>query len=120
MEHVSQWLDQFLGTPGALRAVVVGLLLSWSATQALKFLPRLRALTPSSKRLMVRGMSFVFAAAPVFLMWPGPWLPRLFGALVTGLCAPTAYTCTVRIVYHFWPWLELKLSASPKKPKGAK
>jgi hypothetical protein len=30
-----------------------------------------------------------------------------------GLTAPAVYSGGVRVLYHYWPWLEPKLSAQP-------
>lgn len=109
-------LDAFLATPGPLRAVLFGLLLSWGGTQMAKFSPRLRCMALVDHRLATRLLAFALAYVPVAWLWPGPWSVRLLAAVTTGLCAPMAYTIAVRAAYHFWPWLEPRLSARPSEP----
>lgn len=113
--HIIDWLDHFLATPGALRAMAFALLLSWSGTQALKFLPALRAMAPPAQRIAVRALAGALALAAVLAMWPAGWLERLLVGLTTALCSPAAYTIAVRVAYHFWPWLEPKMSATPTR-----
>lgn len=118
MTSIIDWLDHFLATPGALRAVAFGLLLSWSGTQALKFLPPLRNLGPTTIRLVVRAMAGVLALVAVLALWPAGWMERLLVGLTTALCSPTAYTIAVRVAYHWWPWLEPRMSATPTQARG--
>jgi hypothetical protein len=42
---------------------------------------------------------------------------EIFLALAVGLTAPAVYSGGVRVLFHYWPWLEPKISAQPVPPK---
>lgn len=115
VDHAIHAANAFLSEPNALRAVLFGLLISWSGSQALKFLPSMVRLNGEAHRQAVQFLAFTLAYVPVALLWPGPWSIRLLAAVTTGLCAPTAYSLVVRILYHYFPWLEPRLSAKPQE-----
>lgn len=112
--HAVHETNAFLSTPSALRAVLFGLLLSWSTSQVLKFLPSLMAMSDPTHKVVVRWLAFCLAYFPVVMLWPGSFAERMLAGVITGLCAPTAYALLARALYHFFPWLEARMSAKPQ------
>lgn len=121
MQQFIEWFNSFLTQPSPLRAVMFGLLLSWGGTQYLKkrgleLMRRwLDELDDESHRTVIRAIAFMLAWTPVYLMWPAIEITeRALAAGVTAVCAPYAYSFFTAIAFHFFPWLEPKLSARPK------
>lgn len=113
------WLtvaERFLGHPGALRAILAGVVTSWVATQGWKYHPLLIELDADTAKWWTRVLAFAFGAGPVLCLWPEPGLPRWIFAAIVGLAAPVIYTIAMRIVYRVWPWLEPHVSARPTPP----
>jgi hypothetical protein len=117
-------INTFLSEPSAARAVAFGLALSWGGTQIIKKRgPKplrlwLLMLDDVDTRLVLRTLAFALAWVPVFLLWPAPSIvERTLAAGVTAVCAPTAYTLIARIAYHYFPWLEPKVSSNATAPK---
>lgn len=122
MQDAIEWFNGFLAQPSPLKAVMFGLLLSWGGTQWLKKrgLTVLRhfldELDDESHKVVLRAIAFLLAWCPVFALWPADALERGLAAGVTAVCAPYTYSFITAIAYHFFPWLEPKLSARPRDP----
>jgi hypothetical protein len=104
---------QFIATlPPQFWAPVAGLLISWFGTQAIKFqLPD--NLPDPRHRRAIRGAATLLGAIPTYALWPTHDATAAIWALLVGLASPTLYVYAMRILYHFYPWLEGKMSARP-------
>ena len=96
-----------------VRAVLVALVISWNVTQIVKNAPHLVALPESGRRLVTRGIAFALAAIPCALLWRPISAEGFAVATAVGLAAPVIYTYGARVLYHYFPWLEPKMSAAP-------
>ena len=120
MEKYIQMVETFLVQPSASRAVLFGLIAAWCGTHVIKrnskMLRRwLDELDDDSHRVVVRCLAFLMAWVPVALLWPAESLTeRFLAAGVTAISAPYAYSLFTTIAFHFWPWLEPKMSARPR------
>lgn len=110
-----EWINTFAGwlSRAEVRAVLIALIISWNGTQLVKNCPGLTCLDEGERRFWTRVIAFVFAALPAFLLWPGGFPEDLLVAIATGLGSPAIYTYGARILYHYFPWLEPKMSAAP-------
>lgn len=94
-----------------LRAVLVGLIVSWNGTQIIKNAPSLVAKAELVRRWNTRAIAFLLGWLPTAALWPGHWHERALIGVAVGLAAPTIYTYGARVLYHYFPWLEAKMSA---------
>lgn len=113
MQQWLDWIGNVLGQPGALRAVAVALVISWNGTQFAKNAPWLGRMSEGERRPMIQLIAFVLAFVPAALLWPEPGTPRWVLAVAIGYASPLGYRIAARVLYHFWPWLEPKMSACP-------
>lgn len=111
-------IEKFLTEESALRAVVFALAMSWGGTQWFKHRKAVKTLDSQTYRITVQAVAFTFAWVPVARLWPGETDERFLAAGVTAVCAPFTYTLIARVAYHFFPWLEQKMSAQPKPKDG--
>lgn len=109
------WINTFAGWLALpeVRAILVALIISWNGTQIVKNAPQLTSMPEAGRRLSTRTIAFALAAIPALLLWPGAFPENALMAAATGLAAPTIYTYGARILYHYFPWLEPKMSAVP-------
>lgn len=112
--HWLDWIGNVLGTPGALRALLVALVISWSLTQFIKTAPWITRKPEPQRRTLTNLIAFALGFAPAWLLWPERGIVAGVLATAIGAASPTAYKLAVRTLYHFWPWLEPKLSAAPR------
>lgn len=113
------WINTFaawLARP-EVRAILVGLIVSWNATQIVKNAPSLVRLPEPQHRAWTRLIAFLVGAAPTAVLWPGEPAERALIAAAVGLASPAIYTAGVRVLYHYFPWLEVKMSANPAVSK---
>lgn len=110
-----EWITTFAGwlARAEVRAVLIALIISWNGTQLVKNAPGLVALEDGRRRLSTRTIAFALGFMPAFALWPGGHIEAVLVAAATGLAAPTIYTYGARILYHYFPWLEIKMSAVP-------
>ena len=94
-----------------VRAVLVGLIVSWNGTQIVKNAPSLVGKPEPARRWSTRGIAFLLGLFPTALLWPGYIHERVLIGVAVGLAAPTIYTYGARVLYHYFPWLEAKMSA---------
>lgn len=100
-----------------VRAVLVGLIVSWNGTQIIKNAPSLVAKAELVRRWNTRAIAFLLGWLPTAALWPGHWHERALIGVAVGLAAPTIYTYGARVLYHYFPWLESKMSAAqPESP----
>lgn len=118
MQHWLDWIGLVLGQPGALRAVAVALVISWNGTQFAKNAPRLGRLQERSRRTAIHAIAFALAFVPALLLWPEHGAPRWVLAAAIGCASPIGYKLAARVIYRFWPWLEPKMSASPRTDRA--
>lgn len=111
-------IDNEFGHPTAFAAIFTGLVCSFGFTQLFKGSPSLDELSDRRFRVVIRAMAFVFAAAPVLLLWPAPGIPAGIFAITTGLIAPSLYVLIKKIACHHWAWLDERLSARPGTGNG--
>lgn len=98
--------------PAQVYATAAGLVFSWCGTQTLKFrIPK--TLSDDEHKFRVRAMAFGLAFVPAFGLWPSHDLKALIWCALVGICAPIAYIGVMRALYHFFPWMEKKMSARP-------
>jgi len=103
-------VERFIAEPSMTRAVVAGSLLAISGTQWVKkwWLPN-NWPDRKHKRTTVL-VAFLLGFWPTYALGGG-----LFLALIVGFANPFLYTIGVKAAYHYFPWLEQKLSARPRK-----
>lgn len=116
-----EWLNKFLETPSAARAIVLGLLVSWGGTQIIKFSPLVQKFPTDVARTATQVIAFLLAFVPTFLLWPpeGEAAMKFVMSVVVATWAPKAYTKASTFLYHFFPFLEPKLSATPVPKEDA-
>lgn len=109
------WILTLIGwlAHAEVRAIVIALVISWNGTQLVKNAPTLVDSDEAVRRRTTRLIAFVLGFLPALLLWPGRNAEAVVYAIACGLAAPTAYTIAARVLYHFWPWLEPKMSAAP-------
>jgi hypothetical protein len=105
-----------LGHATAVRALVVGFVVSIGLTQLHKFSPKLEGFSPHQLRWSLRALAFGAAFLPTWALWPEPGLSGVLVGIALGLVAPATYTVVVRVLTHFFPWLDGAVSARPKPP----
>lgn len=98
-----------------VRAVLVGLIVSWNGTQIVKNAPWLVAKPNVARRWNTRAIAFVLGLVPTAILWPGRIDERVLIGIAIGLAAPAIYTYGARVLYHYFPWLEAKMSAEQKQ-----
>ena len=110
-----EWINTFAGWVALpqVRAILVALVISWNVTQLVKNAPQLVRMPETSRRLATRAIAFALAAVPCVLLWRPPGTEGVIVAIATGLAAPVIYTYGARVLYHYFPWLEPKMSATP-------
>ena len=81
-------------------------------TQAIKFQLSMN-MTDEQHKKRVRLIAIVLGAIPTFVLWPIHTAASTIWALCVGLASPAAYLSAMKILYHFFPWLENKVSARP-------
>lgn len=99
------------------RAILIALIISWNGTQLIKNAPWLVDLPDSARRWWTRAIAFALGFWPALALWPGPNSEAVLVAVAVGLASPAAYTYGARILYHYFPWLEPKMSAAPVVPR---
>jgi len=111
-----EWIQTIIGwlANAELRAVLAGLIISWNVTQLVKSSPALVAMPEPSRRWRTRLFAFVAGFVPTLALWPGQNVEAVIVAAMVGLSSPAAYTIAARVLYHYFPWLEAKMSAAPK------
>ena len=113
-----EWFTTIAGylTNAQVRAVLVALVIAWNVTQLAKNAPGIANRPERTRRWLVRAFAFVAGFIPAALLWTAPLAERLTYAAAVGLAAPAAYTLVARVLYHFFPWLEPKMSGCPSAP----
>lgn len=108
LELLESW-SAFIGTnPRVAAGIVVGLLVSWGGTQAVK---RLTMWQGRRLTILAIALAFVvcFTMATLGILWPFPWAELWISAAV-GLFAPLAYKWTRALLADRFPKIE-KLSS---------
>lgn len=113
------WITTFAGwlARAEVRAILIALVISWNATQLVKNAPWLMRKPEAERRLATRTLAFVLACVPCGLLWP-PGIEGPLVAIAVGLASPVIYTVGARVLYHYFPWLEPKMSATPVRKAG--
>lgn len=101
-----------------VRAIVIGLVISWNGTQIVKNAPFLVAQLEGRRRFNTRMIAFFLGFVPSALLWAAEFHERVLVGAAVGLAAPTIYTYGARVLYHYFPWIEPKMSASTKLPSA--
>lgn len=113
-ETIANIIDQYLGHPTAIRAIIGGFCLSAGATQYLKFRPVLQGLTDLQYRTLVRLFAFVSAFLATWLLWPSN--DALAGAIVglaVGSITPVIYRLVMHKLYCKSSNVEVVISGRP-------
>jgi hypothetical protein len=100
-----------------VRAILIGLVIAWAGTQFFKSAPWLAAKPDRARRWWIRAGAFALGFLPTFLLWPSTRLEAAVYASAVGLAAPFVYAIGARVLYHFFPWLEPKMSSAPLFPE---
>lgn len=110
-----EYLDKFLDAIGRedVRAILIALVISLNGTQFVKHWPRLVGLFERQRVFYTRLIAFVLGFLPAVILYPESWGQKVMVAAAVGLASPAIYTYGARGLYHFFPWLELKMSAVP-------
>ena len=115
-----EWMQALASIPRPVWAILAGLLVSWLATQRLKFLVP-DTIEPWLRHRAVQVLAFMLAFAVTTLVWgihpteDGAQAYRLnldglVAAFLVGLGAPFAYWLVVRLLSMKWPGLRARLS----------
>lgn len=109
------WFNTIAGwlTNAQVRAILVALVIAWNVTQLAKNAPGIANRPERVRRWLVRAFAFIAGFIPAALLWPGPNAERATYAAAVGLAAPAAYKIAAAVLYHFFPWLEPKMSGRP-------
>lgn len=114
-----KYVMEFIATPSAGRAIALALLAGIMLTQLVKFqLPEWLSNKEHARR--VRLFSVAVTLAVCYALWPlgeGALVVFIISAVV-GISSPTIYWLAVKVLYHFWPWLDNTLSARPEQGKS--
>lgn len=101
-----------------VKALLIALLFSWSATQLLKYCWRLVkasiqfAPTDEHEKLYLRLLATVLCFIPLYQLWPDK-SDNIWVAVVMSLLSPTIYKIITHWAYKRYPILEEALSANP-------
>jgi hypothetical protein len=111
------WIRQvleFASHPSVGRAIVVAQLASMLLTQFVKFqLPEWLSDAAHARR--VRLFAALVSMIVSMTLWPvdDTRVVKVVFAAVAAVASPTTYWLAVKVLYHFWPWLDTTLSARP-------
>ena len=111
--QVLGYIERFLTEPSMTRAIVGGCVAATAGTQWFKRWLWPALAIPVSKaveRLLLVSVAFAIGFFVTDGLGGGFYL-----ALIVGFANPSIYTAATKVIYHKWPWLEPKLSASPRK-----
>lgn len=119
-----EWLEQFISAvnlllkEGAALSLILGYTAAIGGTQFVKRIETVNLRKWGIRLWLALPMGFV----ATFCTLPLDGRPgvRVFISLAVGLTAPLVYSAGVKVLYHFWPWLEPKLSAQPLPPEDPK
>lgn len=98
LEGILEFFDRVGLEPIVFLAIIIGLCLSWSATQFFKTLFMMQ-------RWTVRALAFSLAFLSSFFIMPGYWPEPFWIALLIGLASPTAYKILVAFASSRWQWV---------------
>lgn len=118
------WLEQFIKavnlllSEGAALSILLGYVIAIGGTQYIKSFEAIYFKPLAIRALMALPLGFVatFFTLPI----EGRLALRAVIAAAVGLTAPAVYSLTIRVLYHFWPWMETKISQQPPKPEDPK
>lgn len=124
MDETVKWVTGMLIAYPEAAGVIGGLLASWAMTQWVKFL--LPDTWPERTfKAVTRAIATVSAFGFCYGLWEAidymrhdPSNERPLAVMVSIGCAfasPILYTITMRVVVHFFPWVDAKISARPKQ-----
>lgn len=115
-----KWIDDviaLLSNPW-VTAVAVAWLLQFSATQFIKYHPRIYALADVPRRVVIRAISTVLGIPIAWTMLPSEPLTagqEWMVASAVGAAQPWVYKVGSVVLYRMFPWIEKALSAEPEK-----
>jgi hypothetical protein len=116
-----EWIKEgirFVAEPSPARAIVFSIIAGSMLTQFIKFqLPDWLTDKDHSRRVRLFSVAVTFAVCVA--LWPiGDTRSIKFAiAFTAAISAPTLYWLAVKVLYHFWPWLDTTLSARPEEKK---
>lgn len=116
-----EWLKyafNFVALPSVGRAIVLALVAGIMLTQLIKFqLPDW--LTDKEHSRRIRLFSCLVTLAVCYALWPNEdtQVTALVISAIVGVSSPTIYWLAVKVLYHYWPWLDSSLSARPDPGK---
>lgn len=116
LDSVIAWfnaVEGFLLNPSVSRAVLAGFLVSFAVTQNIKKFWLPKDWPDAKHKRYTVAVAFVFGFWPVYALAPIPASESVLWAVMVGFASPSVYTAAVKLLYHFWPFLEPKLSARP-------
>lgn len=114
-----KYIVNFVALPSVGRAIVMALLAGIMLTQLIKFqLPDW--LTDKEHSRRIRLFSCAVTLAVCYALWPAgdTQVVSLVISTVVGISSPTIYWLAVKVLYHFWPWMDTSLSARPEQGKN--
>lgn len=113
-----RYVLEFIAAPSVGRAIAFSLLAGIMLTQLVKFqLPEWLSDKEHARR--IRLFSCAVTLAVCYALWPAGEAPLIILVIsaVVGISSPTIYWVAVKVLYHFWPWLDCTLSARPGQEK---
>lgn len=110
LDSLTDFVEWLVGPGRMLLAVAIGLLISWTSTQAIK-------MHFSLSRRSTTGLAFLLAAGFTYAAAPGWDELALAVAVAVGLAAPWAYKGLVAIGRaRGWVWVDALSSTPSTKP----
>lgn len=94
----------FNETPAWLGAMLLGWLLSWGATQTLKFFIPVKW-EMRTRRELAQGLAFFTAFVTVMVMAPMPLWKTVALACATGFWSPISFALLMAFIRKRWPYL---------------
>ena len=122
-----KWATELLLNYPEAIGVIGGLLFSWAATQTIKFMFPAKW-TEARFNSVTRIVAMVTAFAFCYGLWEAidhmredPTNERPLALIVSigaAFASPIVYTLTLKVVTHFFPWINSVMSARPDSPKS--
>ncbi len=122
-----RWATELLLNYPEAIGVIGGLLFSWAATQRVKFMlpttwstAKFKSVTRTVATLTAFGFCYGLWEA-IDHMRSDPSSERPLAIIISIGCAlasPLIYTLTLKVVEHFFPWIDNIMSARPENPKS--
>lgn len=118
VKSVLSLLNDFLSTESPARALVFGFLLSVAITQTLKKTVLVGRLPAPHHRDVLQGIAILTGWAGTAALWPDWGVDAWAFGFLNGLGSIFVYKYATLVLFHYFPWLEPKMSGKPKEQES--